>query len=159
MGGRSCQRESLGMCLANPLTNQIGRCFFTDKFTLNNVCYIVNLQLVHSFPPKSTWWIFPNYGGRYSTGTGCGGLCNPGQSECRHGNTVPFLAERHRAFPALKPRGRADRSRAAEIGGFCGMRRVGRKIFLVFIGLHLRVQLFLSFGVWMKGRLLWNANA
>lgn len=39
------------------------------------------------------------------------------------------------------------------------MQRVGRKIFLVFIGLHLRVQLFLSFGVWMKGRLLWNANA
>ena len=53
----------------------------------------------------------------------------------------------------------AARSRAAEIGGFCGMRRVGRKIFLVFIGLHLRVQLFLSFGVWMKGRLLWSANA
>ena len=39
------------MCLANPLTDQIGRRFFTDKFTLNNVCYVVNLQLVHSFPP------------------------------------------------------------------------------------------------------------
>nr|DAV37681.1 MAG TPA: hypothetical protein [Caudoviricetes sp.] len=51
MGGRSCQRERLGMCLANPLTDQIGRRFFTDKFTLNNVCYVVNLQLVHSFPP------------------------------------------------------------------------------------------------------------
>ena len=51
------------------------------------------------------------------------------------------------------------------VDGLCGVygsgrgRRVGRKIFLVFIGLHLRVQLFLSFGVWMKGRLLWNANA
>ena len=41
----------MGMCLANPLTDQIGRCFFTDKFPLNNVCYVVNLQLVHSFPP------------------------------------------------------------------------------------------------------------
>lgn len=44
--------ESLGMCLANPLTDQIGRRFSTDKFTLNNVCYVVNLQLVHSFPPN-----------------------------------------------------------------------------------------------------------
>ena len=159
MGGRSCQRERLGMCLANPLTDQIGRRFFTDKFTLNNVCYIVNLQLVHSFPPKSTWWIFPIYGERYSTGTGCGGLCNPDQSECRHGNTAPFLAERHRAFPALKPRGRGCPVEDGRDWRFLRYAAGGEKVFLVFIGLHLRVQLFLSFGVWMKGRLLWNANA
>lgn len=50
------------MCLANPLTNQIGRRFFTDKFTLNNVCYVVNLQLVHSFPPNLHGGFFPIMG-------------------------------------------------------------------------------------------------
>ena len=35
----------------------------------------------------------------------------------------------------------------------------GEKDFQGFIWLHLRVQLFLSSGVWMKGRLLWNAKA
>lgn len=81
----------------------------------------------------------------------------PAKANAAMGTRFPFLLKG--IEPSRFEAGRADRSRATEIGGFCSMRRVGRKIFLVFIGLHLRVQLFLSFGVWMKGRLLWNANA
>lgn len=83
----------------------------------------------------------------------------PTKANAAMGTWFPYLLKgiepsRFEAARAgLTGRGRSRLEVSAVCGGW------GERFFLVFIGLHLRVQLFLSFGVWMKGRLLWNANA
>lgn len=56
----------------------------------------------------------------------------PAKANAAMETRFPFLLKG--IEPSRFEAGRADRSRATEIGGFCGMRRVGRKIFWYLLG-------------------------
>ena len=102
------------MCLANPLTDQIGRRFFTDKFPLNNVCYVVNLQLVHSFPPNLHGGFFPFMGGVIPPGLVAEDGVIPAKANAAMGTWFPFLLKGIEPFPLWRRAGGATRSRAAD---------------------------------------------